>query len=85
MPAATSHVPWPSTIRRTEPRLAPSAIRSPNSRVRWLTDVLTRPGEAGQRDDQRYRREDGEQRRRHARRGEALAAQLIQRLDFLDW
>ena len=42
-PIATSVSPCRSTIAITAPRLAPSAIRTPNSRVRCVTEVAITP------------------------------------------
>ena len=42
-PMSTREIPWRSTIVRTLPRCAPSAIRIPNSCVRWLTENAMTP------------------------------------------
>ena len=42
-PIATSRVPSLRIIPRTSPAVAPSAIRTPNSRTRWLTEYEITP------------------------------------------
>lgn len=42
-PRPTRRRPWPITCQRIRGRLAPSAIRTPNSSSRWVTEIAMTP------------------------------------------
>ena len=58
---STSERPCRSTIVRTLPRCAPSAMRMPNSCVRWLTENAMTPAMPAAVIDQREQGEEPEQ------------------------
>ena len=63
---------------------APSAMRSPNSRVRWLTEVPMTPAMPARVISSAMAAKIAEQRRGQPRRRQPAVAQLVERLQLLD-